>query len=280
MDGRFRFLALIACASVLYGGVPALAQEALPPALKDVGIDQRLNEQVPLGLEFKDETGKRVQLRQYFGRKPLVLSLVYYECPMLCTMVLNGMLRSFRAMKLDVGRDFEVVTVSFDPGDTPELAAAKKQGYIERYERQGAAGGWHFLTGEETAIRELTRAVGFRYKYDAASGQFVHASAIMVLTPDGRLSRYLYGIDYAPRDLRLALVESSAGRIGSPVDAVLLYCFHYDPSTGKYSLLIMNVIRAAGTATVAVLGAFLLVMFRRDRRKKLKKHVDEFPAIS
>jgi len=280
MDGRFRFLALIACASVLYGGVPALAQEALPPALKDVGIDQRLNEQVPLGLEFKDETGKRVQLRQYFGRKPLVLSLVYYECPMLCTMVLNGMLRSFRAMKLDVGRDFEVVTVSFDPGDTPELAAAKKQGYIERYERQGAAGGWHFLTGEETAIRELTRAVGFRYKYDAASGQFVHASAIMVLTPDGRLSRYLYGIDYAPRDLRLALVESSAGRIGSPVDAVLLYCFHYDPSTGKYSLLIMNVIRAAGTATVAVLGAFLLVMFRRDRRKKLNKHVDEFPATS
>jgi len=280
MDGRFRFLALIVYASVLYGGVPALGQEALPPALKDVGIDQRLNAQAPLGLEFKDETGNKVQLRQYFGRKPVVLSLVYYECPMLCTMVLNGMLRSFRAMKLDVGRDFEVVTVSFDPGDTPELAAAKKQGYIERYERQDAAGGWHFLTGEETAIRELTRAVGFRYKYDAASGQFVHASAIMVLTPDGRLSRYLYGIDYAPRDLRLALVESSAGRIGSPVDAILLYCFHYDPSTGKYSLLIMNLIRAAGTATVAVLGAFLLVMFRRDRRKKLNKHVDEFPATS
>jgi len=280
MDGRFRFLALIVYASVLYGGVPALGQEALPPALKDVGIDQRLNAQAPLGLEFKDETGNKVQLRQYFGRKPVVLSLVYYECPMLCTMVLNGMLRSFRAMKLDVGRDFEVVTVSFDPGDTPELAAAKKQGYIERYERQDAAGGWHFLTGEETAIRELTRAVGFRYKYDAASGQFVHASAIMVLTPDGRLSRYLYVIDYAPLDLRLALVESSAGRIGSPVDAILLYCFHYDPSTGKYSLLIMNLIRAAGTATVAVLGAFLLVMFRRDRRKKLNKHVDEFPATS
>jgi protein SCO1/2 len=256
------------------------AQEGLPAALKDVGIDQRLNERVPLDLEFKDEAGKTVELRQYFGRKPVVLSLVYYECPMLCTMVLNGMLRSLRALKLDAGRDFEILTVSFNPKETPALAAAKKQTYLERYGRPAAAEGWHFLTGDEDNILKLTEAVGFRYKYDAERDQYVHASGIMVVTPDGRLARYLYGIEYSARDLRLSLVEASAGRIGSPVDKILLYCFHYDPSTGKYSLLIMNVIRAAGTVTVLAIVAFWFVMFRLDRRKKLNKNVDGLSAIS
>ena len=256
------------------------AQEGLPAVLKDVGIDQRLNERVPLGLVFKGESGKQVELRQYFGRKPVVLSLVYYECPMLCTMVLNGMLRSLRALKLDAGQDFEILTVSFNPKETPDLAAAKKRSYLERYDRPGAGNGWHFLTGDEDNIRKLTEAAGFRYKYDAVRDQYVHASGIMVLTPDGRLARYLYGIEYSARDLRLALVEASAGKIGNPVDKILLYCFHYDPSTGKYSLLIMNVIRAAGSATVLALATFLIVMFRRDRRKKLNKNVDGFSAVS
>jgi protein SCO1/2 len=255
---------------VLAAGALA-AQTALPPQLRDVGIDQRLNARVPLELGFRDESGAPVALRSYFGRRPVVLALVYYECPMLCTMVLNGLLKSLRAINLDAGRDFEVVTVSFDPSETHELAAAKKQSYVERYSRPTAAAGWHFLTGEEEAIRKLTQAVGFRYKYDPATNQFAHASAIMVLTPDGRLARYLYGIEYAPRDLRLALVEAAAGKIGTAVDQVLLYCFHYDPATGKYSLLIMNIIRAAGAATVVALGLFMLVMFRRDRRRKTQR---------
>ncbi|MCS6953360.1 MAG: SCO family protein [Bryobacterales bacterium] len=246
------------------------AQTALPPPLREVGIDQRLNARLPLELTFRDESGAAVALKTYFNRRPVILSLVYYECPMLCTMVLNGLLKTLRTINLDVGRDFEVLTVSFDPNETHELAAAKKQSYIERYGRPTGAAGWHFLTGDAEAIRQLTQAVGFRYKYDPAANQFAHASAIMVLTPDGRLARYLYGIEYPPRDLRLALVEASAGKIGTPVDQVLLYCFHYDPATGKYSLLVMNVLRAAGIATVLALGVFLLAMFRRDRRKKFE----------
>lgn len=247
------------------------AQTTLPPQLRDVGIDQRLNAQVPLDLVFRDESGAPVALKTYFGRRPVVLSLVYYECPMLCTMVLNGLLKSLRAIQLEAGRDFEVVTVSFDPSETPELAAAKKQTYVERYGRPAGKSGWHFLTGDNEAIRKLTQAVGFRYKYDPETNQFAHASAIMVLTAEGRVARYLYGIEYAPRDLRLALVEASAGKIGTPVDQVLLYCFHYNPATGKYSLLIMNILRAAGAATVLALGLFMLVMLRRDRRRKLER---------
>lgn len=257
-----------------------LAQQGLPSQLRNVGIDQRLNEQVPLDLTFYDETGKQVRLSDYFGRKPVVLSLVYYDCPMLCTMILNGMLRSMRAIKLNVNEHFEVVTVSFDPREKPDLAAAKKAEYVKKYRRRGAAEGWHFLTGKEPSIRRLAQAVGFRYAYDPKTGQYAHASGIMILTPGGKLARYLYGIEYDARDLRLALVEASAGKIGTPVDQVLLYCFHYDPATGKYSLLIMKVIRVAGTATVLALAMFMFVMLRRDRRKRSKPHVDEFSAIS
>jgi protein SCO1/2 len=229
-----------------------------------------LNEQVPLDLTFRDETGKNVQLRDYFGEKPVILSLVYYECPMLCSLVLNGLLRSLRALAFTAGEEFNVVTVSFNPVETPPLAAAKKEAYLQNYGRPGATAGWHFLTGEEEAIQQLTRAVGFRYVYDPASKQYAHASGIIVLTPQGKIARYFYGIEYAPRDLRLGLVEASANKIGSPIDQVLLFCFHYDPAGGKYSLIIMNVIRLAGLATVLALGAFMFVLFRRDQHRELQ----------
>jgi protein SCO1/2 len=241
---------------------------ATPEQLQGVGLEQRLNEQVPLDLAFRDDAGRPVSLRQYFGRKPVVLALVYYECPMLCTLVLNGLLRSLRALSFDAGRDFEVVAVSIDPAEKPSLAAINKRRFTSGYARPGAADGVHFLTGEEAAIQSLAQAVGFRYRYDAKTDQYAHASGIMLLTPDGRLARYFYGVEYSARDLRLGLVEASAGRIGTPVDQILLYCFHYDPATGKYGAVILNILRILGLATVAALSAFLIVMLRRDRRDR------------
>ncbi len=258
------------CLVAWLGVVPGQAENGLPAPLRDVGIDQRLNEQVPLDLVFRDETGRRVQLGEYFGKKPVVLSLVYYQCPMLCTLVLNGLLRSLRAISFDAGNQFNVVTVSFDPRETPRLAAEKKKLYLEMYRRPRAEQGWHFLTGDEPSIQALARAVGFRYVYDPKLGQFAHASGIMVLTPQGRMARYLYGLEYSARELRLGLVEASAGKIGSPVDQVLLFCFHYDPFTGKYGMVIMNVIRAAGLATVLALGTFMALMFRQEKRRGLR----------
>jgi protein SCO1/2 len=258
------------CAMLYALSPPLLAQmldsNAPPPMLREVGIDQKLSAPLPLDLSFQDETGQTMQLRQYFGKKPVVLAFVYYECPMLCTQVLNGLVESLRTLSFDVGKQFEVITVSFDPGETPKLAAEKKANYLRQYERSGAASGWHFLTGDSAAIRQLTSAVGFRYKYDAITDQFAHASGIMVITPEGKITRYFYGIEYPARDLRLALVEASENKIGSPVDQLLLYCFHYDPLTGKYGLVIMNVLRVAGIATVMALGMFMIVMFRRDRK--------------
>jgi protein SCO1/2 len=257
---------------VCWLAVPVWAQELSagnqPAVLREIGIDQRLDRQVPLDLVFRDETGKSVHLGDYFGEKPVLLSLVYYECPMLCTLVLNGLLRSLRALAFDVGKQFNVVTVSVDPGETPSLAAAKKAEYIQKYSREGAEKGWHFLTGEEDSIQALADAVGFRYVYQPDRDEYAHASGIMILTPQGKLARYFYGIEYSTRDVRLALVEASANKIGSPVDQLLLYCYHYDPVTGKYGLLIMNTIRLAGLATVLALGVFMFVMFRRDRLQK------------
>jgi protein SCO1 len=246
----------------------AAAQSGLPPALQNVGIDQRLNERIPLDLEFRDETGAAVRLGDYFRSKPVVLSLVYYECPMLCTEVLNGALRSFRAIPLEIGRDFEVVVVSIDPGEKPELATRKKSQYLQRYRRDSASRGWHFLTGEEREIKQLADAVGFRYSYDPKTKQFAHAAGVMVLTPEGVLSRYLYGVEYPAKDLRLSLVEASANRIGSPVDRILLFCFHYDPQTGKYSVAVMNLLRLAAVVTVAALATLVVVMLRRYPRLK------------
>jgi protein SCO1/2 len=246
---------------------PAVAQPVLPPVLRQVGFDQRLNAVVPLEIVFQDEAGRTVRLGDYFDGKPVILVLAYYRCPMLCTEVLNGLVRALLDIPFDIGKEFNVVTASFDARETPPLAAAKKKTYIERYGRRGAEAGWHFLTGAESSIQRLTEAVGFHYTYDARNDQFAHASGILVLTPQGRISRYFYDIQYAPRDVRLALVEASANRIGSPVDQILLYCFHYDPTEGKYGATIMNFVRLGGVLTLAVLGVFLGMMWRQERRR-------------
>jgi protein SCO1/2 len=240
---------------------------ALPGALAGVNIEQRLDQQVPLDVSFRDEAGRAMPLASFFeSGKPVILALVYYRCPMLCTEILTGLESSLKAVSLDAGKDFNVVSISFDPKDTPELAAAKKQMYLKRYNRPNAANGWHFLTGDAANIKALTDAVGFHYKYDPATEQFAHASAIMILTPEGRISKYFYGVDYAPRDLRLGLVEASQEKIGTAVDQILLYCYHYDPTTGKYGAIAINILRGAGGAFVLVGGAILLVFFRRDAR--------------
>jgi protein SCO1/2 len=233
-----------------------------PPGLTNVGIEQHLSEQIPPSLTFRDETGKAVQLGDYFGRKPMILNLVYYQCPMLCGEVLSGLESALRVLKFDVGKEFDVLTVSFDPKETPEMASAKKAEYLKRYGRAGAAQGWHFLTGPQASIDALTKAAGFQYQYDTKTGQFAHATAIMVLTPEGKIAQYYYGVEYAPKDLRLGLVEASNNKIGTVVDEVLLYCYHYDPDTGKYGAIISRVLQLAAGATVLILGTFLAVMFR------------------
>jgi protein SCO1/2 len=235
-----------------------------PELLRDVGLDQKLGSSIPLDLTFRDEHGHPVALRQLFGQKPVILTLVYYQCPMLCTEVLNGLLRSAKSLPLEIGKDFSIVTVSIDPSERPVLAEVKHDLYAGLYGRPGAPQGWHFLTGDEAQIKVLAQAVGFRYAYDSASGQFAHPSGIMVLTPAGKLARYFYGIGYPSRDLRLGLVEASQEKIGSPIDQILLYCYHYDPATGKYGLLISRVIQAAGVLTVLSLGLVIAILFRRE----------------
>jgi len=237
-----------------------------PALLRDVGLDQNLNRQIPLNLAFRDERGQTVELGQFFGRKPVILTLVYYQCPMLCTEVLNGLVRTMRQTPLELGRDFTVVTLSIDPKEGPELAAIKHKVYTDLYNRPNDSSGWHFLTGDEPEIRKLADAVGFRYAYDPKSGQFAHASGIMLLTPEGKLSRYFYGIEYPERDLRLGLVEASQEKIGTPVDRILLYCFHYDPSTGKYGLLISRVIAISGALTVLGMTLLIVGLFRREKQ--------------
>jgi protein SCO1/2 len=237
------------------------------PLLRQVGLDQRLDEFIPLDVPFWDEAGKPVLLRDYFGSTPVILALVYYDCPNLCTLVLNGLLRSLRALSLSVGQDCHVLTVSINPANPPSLAAEKQREYIRGYGRAGAANGWHFLTGQPESIQRLTQAVGFRYAYDAVHGEYVHAAGIMVLTPQGQLARYFYGVEYAARDVRLALVEAAGSKIGSPIDQLLLLCFHYDPQSGTYSLAILRALRLAGIATVVALGTGVGVMWYRERRK-------------
>jgi protein SCO1/2 len=251
--------------SPLYGARPSSgnASTGLPAALRDVRIEQKLDQQLPLDLVFRDESGQEVKLGNYFGRKPVVLALVYYDCPMLCTQVLNGMVTSFRVLPFQIGKEFDVVTISFDPRETPALAAAKKKVYVDYLPDKmhaQAANGWHFLTGDQANIERITDAVGFRYQYDEATKQFAHASGIMVATAEGKLSRYFYGIEYPPRDLRLGLIESSQNKIGSPVDQLLLYCYHYDPATGKYGAAIMRVMRIAGVITLLGLVAMLFLL--------------------
>ncbi len=245
-------------------GVMSPPANTRPPKLENVGIEQHLNAQVPPDLTFRDETGKTVKLGDYFGRKPLILNLVYYNCTMLCGEALAGLASAMRLVKFDVGNEFDVVTVSFDPRETPAMAAAKKKDYVGRYGRASAATGWHFLTGEPDSINSLTKAVGFQYQYDARTNQYAHATAIMVLTPQGRISRYFYGVDFPPKDLRMGLVEASQGKIGNVVDAVLLFCYHYNPETGKYGAMVANILRLAAGATIVFMGAFLFILWRMD----------------
>lgn len=246
---------------------PGKSASSAVPILKDVRIDQKLNGQVPLDLTFTDSTNQTVTLQQYFGKGPVVLALVYYECPMLCTQILNGIVGSLETLNLNAGQDFTVVVVSFDPGETPAQAKVKRATFIKRYRRPADSAGIHFLTGRQDAITKITDAVGFRYKYDPAIDQFAHPAAITILTPSGLISKYLYGIEFAPRDLRLALVQASNGKIGTAVDQALLYCYHYDATKGKYTVAVMNIIRLLGVATVVGFGAFILFSLRRERRQ-------------
>jgi len=236
-----------------------------PPYLTNVGIEQRLDSQVPADLAFIDDAGHQVKLGDYFGKKPLILNLVYYNCPMLCGEALAGLSTSMKLVKFDIGNEFEVVTVSFNPQETPQVAAQKKKEYLKRYGRPGAESGWHFLTGSPDSINALTKTVGFQYQYDAAKNQYAHATAIMVLTPQGRISRYFYGVEFPPKDLRMGLVEASQGRIGNAVDQVLLSCYHYDPATGKYGAIVSNMLKLGGGLTVLLVGGMIFVFLRLEK---------------
>ena len=248
---------------------PLRPASQLPLGLEDVGFDQNLGNQVDLDLEFTDSTGKKVRLGDFFGDKPVILSFVYYECPMLCTLELNGLIKALRVItRFQPGEDFELVTVSFDSAETPKMAAEKKKGYLETYRREGAEDAWHFLVGEESQIRSLADAVGFRYSYDEETDLYRHASGIVTLTPDGRASRYQFGVEYSGRDLQFALIDASDNGIGSLADAVMLYCFHYDPISGKYGFIVMNAVRLGAALTVLLLGGFMMVNFLRDRRRE------------
>lgn len=253
------------------GGIMSPPASVTPPGLQHVGIEQRLDQQIPLDLTFRDEAGNNVRLGDYFGKKPVVLNFVYYRCPMLCPELLIGLQSALRMLKFDVGKEFDVITVSFDPSDTPEIAAAKKAEIMARYKRPGTENGWHFLTGPQQSIAALTQAAGFEYEFDKTTGQFAHSMAIMVVTPTGKLAQYYYGVDFPPNDLRLALIQASNNKIGNLADAVLLYCFHYDPATGRYSAIISRIIQLAGGFTILSLGAVLLVLFRRGPDHELRK---------
>lgn len=238
----------------------------MPGILSKVTFEQRLNARLPMHVVLKDEDGHDVKLGQYFGTKPVVLAFAYYECPMLCTQVLNGLTGALMVLNETVGRDFDVVVLSFDPRETPVLAAGKKKAHLDRYQRPVSEGGWHFLTGDEASIRKVTDAAGFYYQWDDQTQQFAHPSGVIVTTPDGRLSRYFFGIEYPPRDLKFALIESSEGKIGSVVDKLLLYCYHYDPATGGYGFVAMNTVRAGGVVTLIALVGFVTVALARERQ--------------
>jgi protein SCO1/2 len=257
-------LAVSAFGQGMTSGILSPSPSVRPPGLKNVGIQQNLNQEIPADLAFTDDLGRSVHLGDYFGKRPLILNLVYYNCPMLCGEVLSGLEHSLSMMQFDVGKEFDVITVSFDPTETPEMAAKKKSEFLRRYKRAGAEQGWHFLVGKPDAIDALTKAAGFQYQYDAKTKQFAHATAILVLTPEGRIAQYYYGVEYPPKDLRLGLVEAGKGKIGNLVDQLLLYCYHYDPEQGKYSATILRVLRLAGVATMLCIGTLIFVMIRRS----------------
>jgi len=252
-------------------GIMSPPASVRPPYLENVGIEQHLDAQVPPDLAFTDDTGRAVKLGDYFGKKPAILNLVYYNCTMLCGEALAGLTGAMRLVKFDVGNEYDVITVSFNPRETPEIAAAKKKDYLKRYGRPNAAAGWHFLTGPPESIDALTKAVGFQYQYDPRIQQYAHATAIMVLTPQGHISRYFYGVDFPPKDLRMGLVEASQGKIGNAVDQVLLYCYHYDPATGKYGAVVTNILRLGAGLTIVLLGGMILIFFRLEKSAQRRR---------
>jgi protein SCO1 len=249
--------------------LPLLASAPLnlPPELQGIGIDQKLNAQIPLGTEFVDQDGRTVRLGSYFGREPVLLALVYFRCPMLCSQILSGVVSGLKPLSLEPGRDFNVVAISFDPQDTPATAHEKRDEYARRYSSKAGVHGWNFLTGSPESIRAITEAVGFHYRWDERTKMFLHLSGIMILTPEGNISRYLYGVEYQPKDLKLSLIEASHNKIGSAVDEVLLFCYHYDPTTGKYGAAVMNLLRGAGVLTLCALGGTLTLLWRRSLRE-------------
>jgi protein SCO1 len=254
-----------------YDPAGPMGSNGLPPALQNVGIEQKLNEQLPLETEFKDESGNTVKLSKFFGdHKPVVLALVYYECPMLCNEVLNGVVGSLKGISFNAGKEFDVVAISFDARENEhgDLAQRKKENYVARYDRKDSADGWHFLTGSQASIDAVTKAAGFNYHWDEKTNQFAHAAGVMVVTPEGKLARYFYGVEYAPKDMKFGIMEASENRVGSPVDKLALYCYHYDPATGKYGLVILNVIRLGGIVTLLALGIMFVVFWQRNKHKK------------
>ena len=272
MKRTFLFIALVLAAA------PVAAQEFLSATGPSgrAKIEQRLNVRIPMDLQFVDENGKTVRLGDYFdGKKPVVLTPVYYSCPMLCNLVLDGVVNALHEVRFKMGEEYEVVSFSFDPRDTPASAKDKHRIMTRRYGRPGSEDNWHFLTGSEASIRELTEAIGFRYSFDPKTKQFAHAAMVAVLTADGRISRYFYGISFNPRDVRLALVEASKNKIGNATDQFLLMCYEYDPHTGKYTAVAMNIVRLGGAATVLGLGGFLLILTRRDRVKPTSSETDQ-----
>jgi protein SCO1/2 len=268
-------ISLLVPANAQFWRQPEREQSTNVNLTREITIEQKLNEQVPLDLTFHDESGRTVQLREYFGKKPVLLTLVYYECPSLCGLVLQGLLKSLRVLKYTPGDQFDIVTVSINPKETPALAAAKKQNFLKEYGRLDAANGWHFLTGEEPQIRRLADAVGFRYVYDPKSGQYAHAAGVMLLTPDGKVSRYFYGIEYSPRDLRMGIIDASQGKVGSPVEKIILFCYQYDPTTGKYSLAILRVVQLSSAFTVLLVGGFMVLQFYREKRARSLRKREE-----
>jgi protein SCO1/2 len=256
-------------------GDPASAR---PGILSKIAIDQKIGHQIPADIPFVDDRGTPVVIGDYFGKRPVVLALVYYECPMLCTQVLNGLVSAVGVLNFSVGREFDVVAVSFNPKEGPGLASQKKAAYVERYGRPESAAGFHFLTGTQHSIDRLTDAVGFRYAYDEKIGQFAHGAAIEVLTPKGTIAKYFYGIEYSPRDLRLGLIEASDERIGTVIDDVLLFCYHYDPATGSYGATVLTIVRAGAIATVLAFAIFLTVSLRRDHALALPASTGAGPA--
>ena len=251
-----------------YRSAPGVPSMTMPTALREIGFDQNIDQKLPLDATFRDETGKTVTLGSFYGQRPVLLAFIYYECPMLCTQVLNAMTATISMMSLDAGKDFELVLVGIDPRETPAQAAAKKTEYLHRYKRPGAEAGWHFLTGDDPEIKRVAKAAGFRYAWDEQTQQYAHPTGIIVTTPDGRLARYLFGIEYGPRDLNLSLVEASQGKVGSFADQLLLFCYHYDPMTGRYGIYVMRTLRVAGVATVLLIGTFIVVMVRREKSQQ------------